>query len=155
MSGNKRLIQGTYSTRRYLHSDEIFCKERNWNIDLPFEREFKNGYAIVTDKNDTAYSIDELVELLNEFQKEIKGFESCSHNWGILYNEAINKVEELSKENKELKGENKQLKQQFKYIQNSISEHIKHQKTELGHKALQEIIKDYNEWLLGHKELKE
>ena len=66
----KRLIQGTYSTRRYLHSDEVFCKERNWNINLPNEREFKNGYCIATDKNDTAYSIDELVDLLNELREE-------------------------------------------------------------------------------------
>ena len=54
-----------------------------------------------------------------------------------------------------LKKENHMLKQQFNYIQNSISEHIKHQKTELGQKALQEIIADYNEWMLGHKEAKE
>ena len=66
----KRLIQGTYSTRRYLHSDEVFRKERNWNINLPSEREFKNGYCIVTDKEDTAYSIDELVNLLNELHEE-------------------------------------------------------------------------------------
>ena len=70
MVGNKRLIQGSYAEQRYLHSDEIFRKERNWNIHLPSEREFKNGYCIITDKDDTAYSIDELVELLNEFQKE-------------------------------------------------------------------------------------
>ncbi len=55
----------------------------------------------------------------------------------------------------ELTEENEQLKQQLNYIQNSINEHIKHQKTELGQKALKEIIEDYNEWLLGHKELKE
>ena len=66
----KRLIHGSYGEQRYLHSDEIFCKERNWNINLPSEREFKNGYCIITDKEDTAYSIDELVNLLNEFQKE-------------------------------------------------------------------------------------
>lgn len=68
----KRLIQGSYCEQRYLHSDEIFCKERNWNINLPSEREFKNGYCIITDKDYTAYSIDELVRLLNEFQKENK-----------------------------------------------------------------------------------
>lgn len=67
---NKRLIPGDYSTRRYLHSDEVFRKERNWNINLPNEREFKNGYCIVTDKDDTAYSIDELVNLLNELHEE-------------------------------------------------------------------------------------
>lgn len=100
----KRLIQGGSSEQRYLHSDEIFRKERNWNIYLPPEREFKNGYCIVTDKDDTTYSIDELIELLNQFQKENKGFESCSHNWSMLYDEAKNKVEELSKENKILKS---------------------------------------------------
>lgn len=70
MTENERLIYGSYGEQRYLHSDEIFCKERNWNINLPSEREFKNGYCIITDKDNTAYSIDELVELLNEFQKE-------------------------------------------------------------------------------------
>lgn len=49
------------------------------------------------------------------------------------------------------KEENEQLKKQLDYIQNSINTHIKHQKTELGQKALKEIIKDYNEWLIGHK----
>lgn len=113
----KRLIQGSYCEQRYLHSDEIFRKERNWNIHLPSEREFKNGYCIITDKDDTAYSVDELIELLNEFQKEIKGFESCSYNCGILYNEARNKVEELSKENKKLKQENEQLKHSIKCLE--------------------------------------
>ena len=55
----------------------------------------------------------------------------------------------------DLEKENEQLQKELDYIQNSITEHIKHQKTELGQKALKEIIKDYNEWLLGHKELKE
>ena len=55
----------------------------------------------------------------------------------------------------DLERKNKNLTKQLDYIQNSITEHIKHQKTELGQKALQEVIKDYNEWMLGHKELKE
>lgn len=67
---DKRLVQGSYCEQRYLHSDEVFRKERNWNINLPSEREFKNGYCIVTDKEDTAYSIDELVNLLNELHEE-------------------------------------------------------------------------------------
>ena len=54
-----------------------------------------------------------------------------------------------------LDDENEQLKKELDYIQNSITEHIKHQKTELGQKALKEVIEDYNEWLLGHKELEE
>ena len=66
-----------------------------------------------------------------------------------------NELEQLIENYQQLEKENEQLKQQFNYIQNSISEHIKHQKTELGQKALQEIIEDYNEWLLGHKEVKE
>ncbi|MBP5421677.1 MAG: hypothetical protein J6Y78_04445 [Paludibacteraceae bacterium] len=67
----KRFIQGgdSYSSR-YLHSDEKFRKERNWNINLPIEREFKSGECIVTDKDDTAYHIDELVTLLNELHNE-------------------------------------------------------------------------------------
>lgn len=52
-----------------------------------------------------------------------------------------------------LNNKNEQLKIQLNYIKNSITEHIKHQKTELGQKALKEIIADYNEWMLGHKEL--
>ena len=71
----------------------------------------------------------------------------------LFYSE-VNEYD-LSSENRKLSDEIDQLKQQFNYIQNSISEHIKHQKTELGQKALQEIIEDYNEWLLGHKEVKE
>ena len=63
--------------------------------------------------------------------------------------------ETLQQELQRVEEENKQLKQQLNYIQNSISEHIKHQKTELGQKALREIIEDYNEWLLGHKGLQE
>ena len=51
----------------------------------------------------------------------------------------------------DLYEENEQLKSQLDYIQSSISKAIKHQKTELGQKALKEIIADYNEWLIGHK----
>lgn len=54
-----------------------------------------------------------------------------------------------------LYNEKGQLQKELDYIQNSITEHIKHQKTELGQKALKEIIVDYNEWMLGHKELGE
>lgn len=43
------------------------------------------------------------------------------------------------------------LEEQLDYIQTSISNAIKHQKTEIGQKALKEVIADYNEWMLGHK----
>ena len=48
--------------------------------------------------------LNELHEENEQLKKEIKGFESCSHNWGLLYDEAKNKVEELSEENKTLKS---------------------------------------------------
>ena len=44
----------------------------------------------------------------------------------------------------------KQLQQQLDFIQNNISNAIKHQKTELEQKALKRVISDYNDWLLGH-----
>ena len=48
MTENERVIHGSYGEKRFLDSDEIFRKERNWNINLPSEREFKNGYCIIT-----------------------------------------------------------------------------------------------------------
>lgn len=154
MTENERLIQGSYREQRYLHSDEIFCKERNWNMNLPSNREFKNGYCIITDKDNTAYSIDELVELLNEFQKENEQLKL--KNKGLKSELTILKtdIEHSTMIINELHDKNKQIKKELDYIQNSISNAIKHQKTELGQKALQEIIADYNEWMLGHKEVK-
>lgn len=46
----------------------------------------------------------ELKKENEQLKEKIKGFESCSHNWSILYDEAKNKVEVLSKENKILKS---------------------------------------------------
>ena len=69
----------------------------------------------------------------------ITGIEYPSENYSllVLINDLYNCAE--------------QSKKQLEYIQNSISEHIKHQKTEIGKNALKEIIQDYNEWMLGHK----
>ena len=59
------------------------------------------------------YSSSELLDLLNEQHETItrlkKDIDSFSHNWALMYNEAKNKVEELSKENKQLKHELKLL----------------------------------------------
>lgn len=44
-----------------------------------------------------------------------------------------------------------ELKKELDYIKDSITEAIKHQKTTIGQKALKEIIRDYNEWIIGHK----
>ena len=74
----------------------------------------------------------------------------------------LNENEQLKKDattliyaNQDYRQQNQNLQKQLDYIQNSITNAIKHQKTELGQKALREIIEDYNEWLLGHKELQE
>ena len=74
---------------RWLYPSDVFRKEKNLNIALPNEREFMTGECIVTDKDDTAYSIDELVNLLNYFNR-------CTVS---------------NKEFMELKEENEELKQ--------------------------------------------
>ena len=50
-----------------------------------------------------------LNELNDENEQLKKDFDSVSHNWALMYSEAKNKVEELSKENKKLKSINNQL----------------------------------------------
>lgn len=87
-----------------------------------------------------------IVNRLNEQHKTITRLEKK--------NEQLKKdCTTLVYSNQEYRQENENLKKQLDYIQNSINEHIKHQKTELGQKALRKIIEDYNEWMLGHKEI--
>lgn len=108
------------------------------------------------------------VRVLDHSENEVKIFDETNQKsiFNIFFNEldsaiglngaledTVDLLNYFYEENQIIKDENEKLKQQFNYIQNSISEHIKHQKTELGQKALQEIIEDYNEWLLGHKRL--
>lgn len=104
-------------------------------------------------------TIEELVNLLNELHKEnmmLKEYNNKLMKQPLLFDvQTIPDTMKIMEANTQLEEENEQLKQELDYIQNSISEHIKHQKTELGQKALKEIIEDYNEWLLGHKELQE
>lgn len=57
----------------------------------------------------------------------------------------------LDYENQQLTIENAVLRKELDYIKDSITEAIKHQKTTIGQKALKEIIRDYNEWIIGHK----
>ena len=67
---SRLFVKGDYFySDRFLHSDEMFRKVTNFNSSLPENREFKNGKCIVTDKDDTAYSIDELINLLNYFNR--------------------------------------------------------------------------------------
>ena len=97
--------------------------------------------------------IDNRILTIKEFINNCSDNKVRSTLKELFYSE-VNEYD-LSSEKRKLLNENEQLKKQLDYIQNLISEHIKHQKTELGQKALQEIIQDYNEWLLGHKEVKE
>ena len=81
------------------------------------EKRFLRGFQSIRDtKEDKEYNfhIDNAISLLNELNDENeqlkKDFDSVSHNWALMYSEAKNKVEELSKENKKLKSINNQLK---------------------------------------------
>ena len=65
------------------------------------------GTLIDIETRDTFDIVEEVCPLLNEKEETItrlkKDFDSCSHNWALMYDEAKNKVEELSKENEQLK----------------------------------------------------
>ena len=87
------------------------------------DRQFKNNKCVFNQRLGFAYSVEELVALLNVLNNEID----------------------------ELKNDNARLEEQLNYIQDSITEKIKHQKIKISENALKEVIKDYNEWILGHK----
>ena len=63
-----------------------------------------------------------LCDLLNNLHEENirlkKDFDSCSHNWALLYDEAKKKVEALTKENWELERENEKLENRLWKCQN-------------------------------------
>ena len=67
-------------------------------------------------------SIIEIIDLLNELHEENirlkKEFDSCSHNWALMYDEAKEKVEALTKENWELEQENEKLENKLWNCQN-------------------------------------
>ena len=114
-----------------------------------------------TEKED-ALNVFEMIDELNYLN-------DCCNNLIDDNTEYVAEINQMHKENEQLKKDattliyanqdyrqqNQNLQKQLDYIQNSITNAIKHQKTELGQKALREIIEDYNEWLLGHKELQE
>ena len=97
---------------------------------------------------------DEVLIVVDNENKEWKG-----HILNIvdLLNEQQSMIEELIITIKlydsdiiEKDKQIKQLQKQLDFIQNTISNAIKHQKTELEQKALKRVISDYNDWLLGH-----
>lgn len=116
----------------------VKCKEHRWGIE-----------------DNTLEKEDKLFFICREGQFETNGLV-------LLLNQLNDDNEQLKKDattliyaNQDYRQQNQNLQKQLDYIQNSITNAIKHQKTELGQKALQEIIADYNEWMLGHKEAKE
>ena len=72
---------------------------KNWD-------DYAEGDCIYYNNGEEMGTLDVLDTLnnLNDENKQLtKEFNSCSHNWALMYDEAKNKVEELSKENKQLK----------------------------------------------------
>ena len=136
--------------------------EKRFNCHVKFSK-MPNGFMVLdyTKKGEEQTVIEDIsrekahrvMDRLNELSDENEQLKS--KNRGLQSELKIFK-EDVTHSNfmiNKLGDENEKLKQQLDYIQNSITEHIKHQKTELGQKALKQIIEDYNEWLLGHKEL--
>ncbi|MBR3140526.1 MAG: hypothetical protein IKF11_06645 [Methanobrevibacter sp.] len=98
-----------------------------------------------------SYFIDSQQEYVDEDEPKFKiDDERTMSDSQIL--DLLNENEQLKKDattliyaNQDYRQQNLNLQKQLDYIQNSITNAIKHQKTELGQKALQEIIADYNE----------
>lgn len=110
---------------------------------------FYKGKILKT--TDVVYLLNELKEENEWLKKSIKRQQSSNE-------ECSKYIKEVAKENEQLKSTNMEmedylgiLEEQLDYIQNSITNAIEHQKTKIGEKALKEVIKDYNEWMLGHK----
>lgn len=80
--------------------------EKRFMLDDTGELIDLNNHKFIDYGDECCNLLNELAEKNQQLKQEIKGFESCGHNWGLLYDEAKNKVEELSKENKELKIKN-------------------------------------------------
>ena len=59
--------------------------------------------------DDNTEYVAEINQIHKENEQLKKDLNSISHNWALMYDEAKNKVEELSKENKKLKSINNQL----------------------------------------------
>ena len=106
--------------------------------------------GIVTD-NKTGKEYNCEMRIADNFLNLVNNIAEENENLNLNYKELRYANDIYCQKIDSLKKENKQIKKQLDYIQNSINTHIKHQKTELGQKALKEIIQDYNEWLLGHK----
>lgn len=137
-------------------------KRFNFNLTLGEDEHkgliFDNGKIMKT--RDVVYLLNKLLKVNEQLKKSIKRQQ--------LSNEECSKyMEMVVKENVQLKSTNMEMEDYFgglekqiillmdqlNYIQNLITDKIKHQKTKIGEKVLKEIIENYNEWILGHKEI--
>ena len=73
-------------------------------------------------KEDATHSNLQINKLADENEQLKKDFHSVSHNWALMYDEAKNKVEELSKENEQLKSENQELKKYLSWQDMELEE---------------------------------
>ena len=161
----------------------VKCKEHRWGIeDNTLEKEDKlfficregqfetNGLVLLLNqlndeneqlKHECNYlqnRLDDFINIQNENEQLKQTLRMVEKRADKVYeeNEQLKKdATTLIYANQDYRQQNLNLQEELDYIQNSITNAIKHQKTELGVKALQEIIQDYNEWMLGHKEVKE
>ena len=108
-------------------------------------------YSYKQDWKQASMDCDVYKDEINSLKDENKGLIEEKEQLQKKINNLVNMTARVQYRADQRKEENEHLKKQLDYIQNIINTHIKHQKTELGQKALQEIIKDYNEWLIGHK----
>ena len=122
-----------------------------------FTAEFDKQYSRFYDNGEEITKI-EVVLLLNELHEENirlkRDFDSCSHNWALMYDEAKEKVEELSKENKQLKNKlqtykttNSLLKATMdrhrtenQQIRDTINEMYNNERTMMGKSVLKQLM---------------
>ena len=116
------------------------------------------GTLIDMQTKDNYDYVSDVCDLLNELHKENirlkRDFDSCSHNWALMYDEAKEKVEELSKENKQLKNKlqtykttNSLLKATMdrhrtenQQIRDTINEMYNNERTMMGKSVLKQLM---------------
>lgn len=130
-------------------------------LNLDYSNLIDDNTEYVAEINQIHKENEQLKSKNRGLQSELQIFKEDVTHSNLQINKLADENEQLKKDattliyaNQDYRHENENLKKQLDYIQNSINEHIKHQKTELAAKALKEIIEDYNEWMLGHKEAK-
>lgn len=105
--------------------------------------------------------IEEVAKENEQLKQEIENLKDANVRCCNEYSYFHKRMMKLEKENEELKSTNMKMEDyigrletqvvsiidEFNFIQNSIADKIINQKTEVGEKALREVLDDYNEWL--------